>query len=99
MGLVEKANRIDNFLNERYLEKEFTKEWYDFNGVDYDGVEVNIESYVQTFYSPDGSANEVKMVFEDFQTAAFQTALNELRNSFVEEYVTSYISLAEKIAY
>ena len=99
MGLLIKAEKLDSFLIERHLEKEFTKEWYDFNGVDYDGVEVNIESYVQTFYSPDGSANEVNMVFEDFQTAAFQTALNELRNSFVEEYVTSYISLAEKIAY
>ena len=99
MGLVEKANRIDNFLNERYLEKEFTKERYDFNGADYDGVEVNIESYVHTIFSSDGSSMEVNMVFEDYQVSAFKTALDDLKKNFVNNYVTSYIPLAEKIAF
>ena len=99
MGLVEKANRIDNFLNERYLEKEFTKERYDFNGFDYDGVEVNLESYVHTFFSSDGSSIDVNMVFKDYQISVFKTALNDLKKSFVDEYITAYIPLAEKIAF
>ena len=99
MGLVKKANRIDNFLNERYLEKEFTKEWYDFNGFDYDGVEVNLESYVHTIFSSDGTSMEVNMVFKSYQISVFKTALDDLKKSFVDEYITAYIPLAEKIAF
>jgi hypothetical protein len=99
LGLVEKANRIDNFLNERYLEKEFTQEWYDFNGSEYDGVEVNLESYIHTIFSTDGSSMEVNMVFKDYQVSVFKTALDDLKESFVDEYITAYIPLAEKIAF
>ena len=99
MGLVEKVNKIDNFLNERYLEKEYTQEWYILNSADYDGVEVNTGSYIYTHYFSDGSTHEVKMVFKNFQTASFKTALNDLKKCFVNEYITAYIPLAEKIAF
>ena len=99
MDLVEKVNKIDNFLNERYLEKEYTQEWYILNSADYDGVEVNTGSYIYTHYFSDGSTHEVKMVFKNFQTASFKTALNDLKKCFVNEYITAYIPLAEKIAF
>ena len=44
MGLVNKAKVLDNFLNERHLEIEFTKEKFDYNGIDYDGKDFNLTS-------------------------------------------------------
>jgi len=99
LGLVEKANNLDNFKNERYLEKEFIKENYDYNGADYDRNDINTENYTLTYKTSENNIIEVKMVFKEYQISAFKTALKDLKNSFVEEYLTSYIPLVDKIAF
>lgn len=101
MGLVDKVKVLDNFLNERYLEKEFTKERFDYNGIDYDGKSINTESYIQThkLHLSSEEIIEVKMMFEEYQIATFKTSLDILRKSFVEEYISSYKLLVEKIAF
>lgn len=99
MGLVDKANNLDKFLNERFLEKEFTQERYDYYGADYDNQEINIETYIQAYKVSDDDIIEREMVFEEHQISAFKTALKELKTSFVEEYITAYVPLVEKIAF
>ena len=98
MSLIEKVKYLDNFLNERYLEKEYTKEGFDYNGFEYDGS-VNTESYVQTFFHPDGSHDDVDMVFEKFQESRFKSDLIDLKKSILDDYISNYVSLAEKIAF
>ena len=98
MSLIEKVKSLDNFLNERYLEKEYTKEGFDYNGFEYDGS-VNTESYVQTFFHPDGSHDDVDMVFEKFQESRFKSDLIDLKKSILDDYISNYVSLAEKIAF
>ena len=98
MSLIEKVKSLDNFLNERYLEKEYTKEGFDYNGFEYDGS-VNTESYVQTFFHPDGSHDDVDMVFEKFQESRFKSDLIDLKKSILDDYISNYVALAEKIAF
>jgi hypothetical protein len=98
LNLIEKVKCLDKFLNERYLEKEYTQEGFDFNGFEYDGS-VNTESYVQTFFSPDGSHNDVEMEFEKFQESRFKSDLIDLKKIILDDYISNYVSLAEKIAF
>ncbi|WP_053973847.1 hypothetical protein [Polaribacter dokdonensis] len=99
MSLIEKAKFLDNFLDIRYLEKEYTREIYDLKGWDYEGIIINTEDYVTTFFSADGYEYEVKMNFEKYQENKFRSTLNEIKESFRNEYSLSLIPLAEKIAY
>ena len=69
MGLIEKANNLDKFLNDRHLEKDFTQAMFDYHGLEYDGKSINIKSYIQT-YKPNVSTEEaeiteVEMIFEE----------------------------------
>jgi hypothetical protein len=95
LSLIEKVKSLDNFLNERYLEKEFTKEGFDYNDFEYDGS-VNTESYVQTFFHPDGSHDDVDMDFEKFQESRFKSDLIDLKKSILDDYISNYVSLAAK---
>lgn len=98
MSLIEKVKCLDNFLNDRYLEKEYTKDRFDFNGVDYDDS-INTESYFQKYCSSDGFSNNVEIIFEKFQESEFQNLLKDMKRVFVGEYILSYVSLAEKIVF
>ena len=98
MSLIEKVKYLDNFLNERYLEKEFTEIGFDYNGFKYDGS-VNTESYVQTFVHLDGSHDDVDMEFEKFQESRFKSDLVNLKKTILDDYISNYVSLAEKIAF
>jgi len=101
LGLIDRVKTLDHFLNESHLEKEFTRERFDYNGIDYDGKSIHKESYIQTYKAHSSSEEiiEVEMIFEEYQIAAFKTALNIIKNGFVEEYISSYIPLVEKIAF
>ncbi len=101
MGLVDKVKILDNFLNERHLEKEFTIEKFDYYGKDYNGKLINTESYIQTHKLQLSLEEiiEVEMIFEAYQITAFKTALENIKNDFVEEYMSSLIPLTEKIAF
>lgn len=99
MGLIEEVKCLDNFLNVNYLEKEYTKEVYDLNGWDYDGISVDTKDYVHTFFSSDGSDHEVSMSFEKHQENKFKSTLSDLKKGFRDDYGFSLIPLAEKIAY
>jgi hypothetical protein len=98
LSLIEKVKYLDNFLNERYLEKEFTEIGFDYNGFKYDGS-INTESYVQTFVHLDGSHDDVDMEFEKFQESRFKSDLVNLKKTILDDYISNYVSLAEKIAF
>ena len=101
MGLLEKVEVLDEFLNENHLETEFTKEKFEYNGIDYDGKSINTKSYVQThkLNARQELIIEVQMVFVEHQIQAFKAALKDLKNSFIEEYSTSVKPLIDKIAF
>lgn len=101
MGLLEKVEVLDNFLNENYLETEFTREKFEYNGMDYDGRSINTKSYVQIhkLHGSQETSFEVDMVFAEYQIGAFKVALKDLKKGFVEQYSTLYKPLAEKIAF
>jgi len=101
LGLLVKVEVLDKFLNENHLETEFTKEKFEYNGMDYDGKSINTKSYVQThkLNARQEPIIEVEMVFVVYQIGAFKAALKDLKNSFVEEYSISIKPLIEKIAF
>lgn len=101
MGLVDKVKVLDNFLNERYLEREFTKERFEYYEIHYDGKSINTESYVQTHSLPFPLEEviEIDMIFEEYQITEFKSALKNLKIRFVEDYIASPVPLVEKIAF
>ncbi|SHJ66724.1 hypothetical protein SAMN04488007_1043 [Maribacter aquivivus] len=101
MGLVNKVKELDNFLNERHLETEFTKDKFEYNGIDFDGKSISTDSYTITHKVNDTTEEvfEAEMVFDEYQIGAFKRLLYDLKDSFVKEYSTTYISLIEKIAF
>jgi hypothetical protein len=102
LGLVDKVKVLDNYLKERHLEKEFSKERFDYYGIDYDGS-ISTESYIQIhkLHLPLEEVEEYEVVikFEEYQLSGFKSALIDIKNSFVKEFITATIPLVQKIAY